>query len=398
MIRKIILRSQSYWQLIFALLGSYIGVLIVLITVQFYSDLNSTLLKRNDVLGSDYIVVQKKISTLSTLSISSIQFLEEEIDHFRAQKFVSKVGVFKAARFKVFVSISGFENAPDLMTEAFFESIPDEFIDVNSEEWYWNENSEIIPVILPSAYLDAFNFGFGPAQGLPPLSEKAFRLLQLKVVVAASGKQILFTGKIIGFSERLNTILVPEDFLEFANSEFATKNDPGIARIIIAVPDASDPKLAHYIETNNYDTNSNDLKQSRVKTVLILVLGSILVVGGIIVLLSLLSVMQYLQVIIARVQFELKVMMLMGYTVAFVSLRYLAYFTFYFLLILTLAAWSVFYLKGIFDAVLQEYNFQPQSLMSNEVYLSLAILLIFFMLFNGIGIFLQVRRLANKLQ
>lgn len=398
MMRKILLKSQSYWQLLIALIGAFAGILVLLATVQFYSDLNSTLLKRDDLLGADYLVVQKKISTLSTLSLSSTNFSEEEIKDFSEQKFVEQIGVFKSGRFKVFAAISGFEKSADLLTEAFFESIPKEFIDVKSDDWNWNVTSEQVPVILPSAYLDAFNFGFGPAQGLPPLSEKAFKMLKLKIVIAAANEKIILSGKIIGFSDRINTILVPEEFLEFSNQNYATKAEIPSARLIVAVKDINDPRLAKYIDDNGYDTNADDLKGSRVKTVLMIILSVLLILGLIIVGISILSIMQYAQVIISRVQYELKILMLMGYSHLKICAKYILYFSTYFFVLILGAHFLILLLKSKFNEILQDYGFKPDPNIHINVYYAGFIMLIFFVLVNSIGVYLQMRHLAKNLQ
>lgn len=398
MIRKILFRSQPPLQLLVAVFGAFVGMLILLVSVQFYLDIQQTLSGNKELIGADYLVLQKKVGTLNTFSIGSIYFDEDEIENIRKASFVKRVGVFEASRFKVFATISGFESAPDLLTEAYFEAVPDEFIDVESKDWSWKEGDATIPVILPGAYLDAFNFGFGPAQGLPPLSEKAFRLLQLKIALGTNQGTLFFKGKIVGFSDRINTILVPENFLHYANDHFATKPAVKPARLMLAVDDLTDPALAKFIDDHGYDTNQENLKGSRVKTVLVIVLSLFLFIGAVIIMLALLGFIQYAQVIISRVQHELKILLLMGFSHRLVAAKYWTYFAVIFLFIGALAFTVLFWVQSVFVTYLHEFDFVVEKGVYNFVWLCGGTFLIFFVLLNGWGILNQIRKLAKNLQ
>jgi len=36
-----------------------------------------------------------------------------------------------------------------LSTDMFFESVPDEFVDIKLDKWYFDENTHTIPIIIP---------------------------------------------------------------------------------------------------------------------------------------------------------------------------------------------------------------------------------------------------------
>lgn len=64
-----------------------------------------------------------------------------------------------------------------MRTYLFFESVPDRFLDVRSDEWGFEEGSEFVPIILPRNYLNLYNFGFASTRGLPQVSEDLVRVL-----------------------------------------------------------------------------------------------------------------------------------------------------------------------------------------------------------------------------
>ena len=106
-------------------------------------------------------------------------------------------------------------------TEMFFEAVPDQYIDVDSDKWYFNPDNTEIPIIIPRNYLNLYNFGFAQSQGLPKLSEEMATALQLEIQLQGAEISETKTGRVVGFSNRLNTILVPETFLTWANHRFA---------------------------------------------------------------------------------------------------------------------------------------------------------------------------------
>jgi hypothetical protein len=92
-----------------------------------------------------------------------------EIEDLKKQSFVDAVGVLTPSRFKIdaqFIS----DQIP-VHSDIFFESVPDEFIDVQSADWKWNNNSGFIPMIIPNMFLDMWNFGFATSQDLPQLTQ-----------------------------------------------------------------------------------------------------------------------------------------------------------------------------------------------------------------------------------
>ncbi|HRE96909.1 MAG TPA: hypothetical protein PK637_09100, partial [Flavobacteriales bacterium] len=61
MMRKVLLKSQRPLQLIVAMLGALAGVFMLLFSIQVYLDLSAALNAREDLLGSDYLVIQKQV-------------------------------------------------------------------------------------------------------------------------------------------------------------------------------------------------------------------------------------------------------------------------------------------------------------------------------------------------
>src|SRR5215216_4252078 len=128
MIRKLILSRQSYLQLTIVMFGSLFGLLLVMGTVQLFFDFRQLIVNKEDLVGPQFLVVNKQVNVLNTLTGSKNTFTNEEISEFEQVPSVQKVGVFKANLFKAKTAFDFMGNA--VYTDIFFEAVPDEFLDV----------------------------------------------------------------------------------------------------------------------------------------------------------------------------------------------------------------------------------------------------------------------------
>ena len=146
------------------------GMFIVLFGWQFYQDVLPVFTSQDSFMKADYLIVSKKIGMAGTLSGSSNTFTAAESDDFEAQRFVEKVGKFTSTEYRVDAKM-GVNGQPVLSSELFFESVPDEFVDVPLTSWTYTEGSKEVPIILPRSYINMYNFGFAQSRSLPKISD-----------------------------------------------------------------------------------------------------------------------------------------------------------------------------------------------------------------------------------
>ena len=72
-------------------------------------------------------------------------------------------------------------------------------------------------------------------------------MVNLDIRISGDGRREVFKGNIVGFSNRLNTILVPETFMRWANESFApgTKSEP--SRLIVEVNNPTETVLLNIL-------------------------------------------------------------------------------------------------------------------------------------------------------
>ena len=212
LIWKLLRQHISVAQLVGFFLTNLIGLSIILCGVQLYSDVKPIVMGES-LVSNDYLVLSKRVTTDNMFARETNRFSTEEIARLKAQPFVERIGEFRSSQFRVSAEVSMF-NASTLM---FFESVPDSFLDIKSDKWHFTPGDKVIPIIIPRAYLNLYNFGFSPSMAIPQLSEEFLGEIPLQVYITTRVSSVVrYEARVVGFSERINTILVPDSFLSWA--------------------------------------------------------------------------------------------------------------------------------------------------------------------------------------
>lgn len=311
MIWKLLKQHISPSQLTGFFIANLCGMVIVLAGVQFYADVRPLFTGKDSFSQADYIVISKRVSTLGSLVGRSTTFSQADVADIMRQPFVRDAGGFKPARFGVSagMSVGGMRMSTDL----FFESVPDRFVDVHSERWTFDPSSNTVPIIIPRNYLNLYNFGFAKSRGLPQISEGLIGVVNIDVRLSGNGRERLMRGNIVGFSNRLNTILVPESFLDWANSAYGTGAEAEPSRLIVEVDDAGDERIAPYLGENGYETEGGMPDTGGQARVLTLVTSIVLAVGVLITLLAFYILLLSIYLLLQKNNEKLETLLLLGY-------------------------------------------------------------------------------------
>lgn len=303
--------------------ANLVGMVIILLGIQFYNDTQAIYDGEDSFMKADYLIVNKRIGAMGAITGKSNGFSEADIEDFKDQKFVERLGTFTPSAFDVSASFM-MDESMSFSTEMFFESVPDDFVDVETEKWTWKEGETELPIMLPKNYLDLYNFGYAQSRNMPKLSEGILGAVKLTIRVRGNGKMDTYTGKIAGFSSRLNTILIPESFMKWANKEYApdAKKDP--TRLILEVNNPTDERITQYLQDNNIETDQDKLDASKTTFMLRIIVSIVMAVGLIISILSFYILMLSVYLLVQKNSTKLENLLLIGYSPAKVSFPYQA--------------------------------------------------------------------------
>ncbi len=306
LVRQLLWQGKNKWQIAGAALGAFLGLFLLLAALQLYFDLQ-TMISGNGTDGQ-YVLINKKVNLMNTLGASAT-FTEEEVEELEQQAFIESVGRFSSNRFRVGASSSmlGF------YTELFFESVPDEFIDVNVGNWDWKEGQSEVPIIMSRDYLALYNFGFAPSQGLPQFTPSTIRRVSVDITVRGNGLRKVYQGRIVGFSDRINSILVPQSFMDWNNQRFGESNGKASSRLILQTTNPYAQEFRDFLESKSYEVSSGKLIGGQLTTVLRIVIGTIAFIGAVIMLLSVLVFILTFQLIISQSAADVRLLLQLGY-------------------------------------------------------------------------------------
>ena len=379
---KLMRRHISMSQLAGFFFANLCGMVIVLLGIQFYQDVAPVFTEGDSFMKKDYLIVSKKVSTLGSFVGKSSTFSNSDIEEILDQPFTKEVGAFTPSQFKVSAGVGMEQIGLNMSTAMFFESVPDKYVDVNLDEWHFEPGQEVVPIIIPRNYLNLYNFGFAQSRSLPQLSEGVMNLINLEVRISGGGRQNSYKGKIAGFSNRLNTILVPESFMVWANANYSDGSaykEP--SRLIVEVGNPTDDRIARFFKEHGYETEDDKLDAGKTTWFLKVVVGIVLAVGLLISILSFYILMLSIYLLLQKNSTKLENLLLIGYGPNRVALPYQILTIGLNACVLVLAIGVVLYVRTLYmDVVVQMFP----SLGEGNVWL---MMLIGILLFLGVSFF-----------
>lgn len=317
-----LLRQHISWpQFVGFFFANLFGMTIVLLGYQLYCDILPIFTANDSFLKADYLVVSKKIGMANALGQQHSGFSKDEIADLQAQPFVKGVGQFTSTAYKAEATM-GVSGMKILNSELFFESVPDPFVDVSLDNWHYTQGDSLVPVILPRSYIAMYNFGFAQNHSLPKINEGLVGMIDLHIQVQGKGGQGYFKGKVIGFSSKLNTILVPQSFMVWSNNHFSPDSELPPSRLILDVTNPADQRIGTYLEDHNYELEDNNLDAEKTTYFLKLMVTLVMGVGVVISALSFYVLLLSIYLLVQKNTTKLQNLLLIGYSPSRVALPY----------------------------------------------------------------------------
>ena len=328
-------------------MANLIGMTIVLLGYQFYRDVVPLLTAEDGLLQSNFVVVSKKVGTGQMLSQRPLTFSQAEIEELASQPFAERVGQFTSAEFKVDASMS-IDGKQVLHSELPLERVPSEFIQQDMSM----ADSSVVPIILPRSYITMYNFGFAQGHALPKVSEGLVSLISFDLLLRGNGRQEQYKGKVIGFSSRLNAILVPESFLREANKRLAPDVPAASTRLIMTTGNLAEENVSQFMEDHGYEVEDDRLNTEKTTFFLRLMISVVMAIGLVISLLSFYILMLSIYLLVQKNSEKLQNLLLIGYRPSEVARPYQLLTIGLNVIVLLLALLIVFLLRRYYMGIL----------------------------------------------
>lgn len=319
---KLLSRGMNAWQLAGFVLANLCGMTIVLAAIQFATDIIPIFSGGDSFMRPGQMVVAKHVNTIGTLTGTAPTFSPEEIEEMRQQPFATRVGTFTPSCFGVVATLGSQRLGVQFSTDMFFEAVPDEFIDVDLSHWQWQSGDTDIPIILPRNYLNLYNFGFATSQGLPALSESLVQMVKIRFLLRGSSETVEMTGHVVAFSKKLNTILVPQRFIDEMNRRLSPNRTATPSRLIVSVDNPTDDRLVTFLDDRGYETEADNAESARTALFLRITTGIVIAVGLLISALAFYVLLLSIFLLLQKNTEKIDTLLLIGYRPSTVARPY----------------------------------------------------------------------------
>ena len=280
---KLLKSNINIWQVTGFLFVNLLGGVIVLSGVQACLDFRNFSEGEDALLSKGTLVVSKPVTAIGmvgSLLGNTQSFGKKEIENLSNLSSVSSVGKFVSANFEVQASVK--LGDVFLKTDIFLEAVPDCYIKDGfsavgnkKREWSASLSSDTVPIIIPRNYLNLYNYGFATSRGMPQISDNLLGMFPIKLYIWGNEGKVTYDAVVCGLTDKLNTILVPMDFLLRANDAYSNGGEIHPSRLIITTDAAEfDDSVLGYLKERGY-VIEGDVSHVRLQS---LVYGLIIVV------------------------------------------------------------------------------------------------------------------------
>lgn len=308
LLKKLIKASSGRTRFILAVIGLSVALLLILAAVQLQANYNTLLYsKTNQDSIANFLVINKKVNDQT---VGATNLSPAAIDDLKKQPFVDAVGILTPSHFKVEAAFA----SPQIPvhSDIFFEAVPDEFLDVQTSDWKWDNNSQYIPMIIPNMFLDMWNFGFATSQNLPQLTQDFVKNLPIEIKIRTDLGVQRFYGKVVGFSDRISSVLVPQPFMDWANKQFGSAQNTQPSRVVIRTKDPGNPQLVSYLNEHGLTTDADKTRFSKYRQIVDTVVNISWITGLIMLLFALLIFTLFIQLTVASCKEEITLLVTLG--------------------------------------------------------------------------------------
>jgi len=287
-----------------------IGMLLLFAATLAWFDFRAILSRKGkeDTMAA-YLVIGKQVTNeRMTQDPAKNLFSGTEIGELKKIKGVNEVGALTSNSFPVSASMGGNLH---FYTEMFLGAVEDKYLDVLPEDWTWQPGQPSLPIIMSSDFLNLYNYGFALSQGLPQLSQTSIKALPFEIEVARGKEK--YRARVVGFTDRISSVLVPRSFMEEMNRKYGNSATPDPSRLVVKVQDPSDKTFVDFLKSRSYTTNEEQLRWNRVRTVVQAIVSSVGGVALIVVGMALLSFILFVEITIQRAAGHIRLMKQLGY-------------------------------------------------------------------------------------
>jgi hypothetical protein len=310
MLQKTFFKQQDRIQLSIAFIGALLGLTFLITSIHYLIKVNE-FGRGNEILGPNTLIIQKKIGANNAFQLGKNDFTKREIELIKAESFVAAVEPIISNNFDVSLQTND-PVVPYFRTDVFLQTVNPTFIDVPAQKWTWKKGDAFVPLIMPRDFLVMLNT-FMSAKNIPTVSDEIAQSIQFEFTLKHGDRKEKMNVRIIGFTNEISSLLVPESFMKWANEQYGQSTDQKITQLMLAGKENQFGLVEGMLKEKHLESKNAQVLVGRLKSMIGTFIWIVLCVSVLAVFLSGLVLIQYLQLLINKNNYEIKTLIRLGY-------------------------------------------------------------------------------------
>lgn len=310
MLQKTFFKQQDRVQLSIAFIGALLGLTFLITSIHYLIKVNE-FGRGNEILGPNTLIIQKKIGANNAFQLGKNDFTKREIELIKAESFVAAVEPIISNNFDVSLQTNS-PVVPYFRTDVFLQTVNPTFIDVPAQKWTWKKGDAYVPLIMPRDFLVMLNT-FMSAKNIPTVSDEIAQSIPFEFTLKHGDRKEKMNVRIIGFTNEISSLLVPESFMKWANEQYGQSTDQKITQLMLAGKENQFGLVEGMLKEKHLESKNAQVLVGRLKSMIGTFIWIVLCVSILAVFLSGLVLIQYLQLLINKNNYEIKTLIRLGY-------------------------------------------------------------------------------------
>lgn len=310
MLQKTFFKQQDRVQLSIAFIGALLGLTFLITSIHYLIKVNE-FGRGNEILGPNTLIIQKKIGANNAFQLGKNDFTKREIELIKAESFVAAVEPIISNNFDVSLQTNS-PVVPYFRTDVFLQTVNPTFIDVPAQKWTWKKGDAYVPLIMPRDFLVMLNT-FMSAKNIPTVSDEIAQSIPFEFTLKHGDRKEIMNVRIIGFTNEISSLLVPESFMKWANEQYGQSTDQKITQLMLAGKENQFGLVEGMLKEKHLESKNAQVLVGRLKSMIGTFIWIVLCVSILAVFLSGLVLIQYLQLLINKNNYEIKTLIRLGY-------------------------------------------------------------------------------------
>ena len=179
------------------------------------------------------------------------------------------------------------------------------------------------------------------------------KAIQIQIRINKGGRDNdVYSAEIVDFTDDINTILVPESFMRWANEHYVPEKEKKSSRVIVEVDNPADSRIPAFLKEKGYLTEGKGDQASKAMFLLKVCVAVIVAIGAIFSILSMFILTLSIYLLVEKNSEKMANLCLIGYTPARVARPYTSLAAWLNITIVAVALAAVWYLREAYTTKL----------------------------------------------